>query len=115
MQRLYGQRNNQMRFLDVMDKDYEQYLRDHSEPKVKCMHFIGQLATLLYIGCGLYIKEYLLLLLAPLVVYPFAVCGHIFFGKKGNRPSFYKMSFLQAKRCDIKMFIDILKCKYKIW
>ena len=79
------------------------------------MHFIGQLATLAYVVYVLYIKQYWLLLLGPLIVYPFAVSSHYIFGAKGNKPSFRKMGYLQAKRCDIIMFIDILKGKLSIW
>ena len=98
-----------------MDKDYRQYLQDHSEPKVKMMHFIGQLATLSYVAYCILNQRWWELFIAPLIIYPFAVGGHILFGHKGNRPSFYKMSLLRAKICDMKMFLDILKGKYKIW
>ena len=79
------------------------------------MHFIGQLMTISFIIGAVYTRAWLYLLLAPLVIYPFAVAGHILFGAKNNRPSFYKMPFLQAKLCDIKMFIDIIKGKLSIW
>ena len=98
-----------------MDKYYKQYLEDHSEPKVKLMHFIGQLVTILYPIWGIYFKCWWLLLFTPFVIYPFAVSGHVLFGKKGNKPSFYQMSFLRAKWCDMKMFVDILRGKYRIW
>ena len=99
----------------MMDKNYEHYLSNHNNPKVRLLHFIGQIATILYIIYCLYIQKYWLLLLAPLIVYPFAVSSHYIFGKKGNKPSFHKIGYLQAKRCDIKMFIDILKGKLSIW
>ena len=97
------------------DEHYKLYLANHNNPKVRLMHFIGQLATLLYITYVLYIKEFWLLLLAPLIVYPFAVSSHYIFGKTGCKPSFHKIGYLQAKRCDVKMFIDILKGKLSIW
>jgi|TARA_Y100000310_G_scaffold147747_1_gene147007 hypothetical protein len=99
----------------MKDKNYEQYLKDHSNPKVRMMHFMGQWATILYTIWVIWYKNWMGALLIPFVVYPFAVGGHILFGSKGNRPSFYKISFLQAKRCDIKMFIDILRGKLSIW
>ena len=99
----------------MTDEYYKQYLDNHNNPKVRLMHFIGQIMTVLYILYCFYIEKYWFLPLAPLVVYPFAVGGHIIFGAKGNKPSFYRMSFLQAKWCDIKMFIDILKGKLSIW
>ena len=98
-----------------MDKHYEEYLRNHNHPKVRLMHFIGQLATILYPIWVIYFKYWWLLLFTPFVIYPFAVSGHALFGKKGNKPSFYKMSFARAKWCDIKMFVDILKGKLTIW
>ena len=99
----------------MMDKHYKQYLANHNHPKIRLMHFIGQLATLFYITYVLYIKEFWFLIFAPLIVYPFAVSSHYIFGSKGNKPSFHQMGYLQAKRCDIIMFIDILKGKLKIW
>ncbi len=98
-----------------MDKYYEQYLKDHANPKVKLAHFIGQLVTILYPIWVIYFKYWWLLLFTPFVIYPFAVGGHILFGDKENRPSFCKMSFLRAKWCDIKMFVDILRGKFKVW
>ena len=99
----------------MSDKYYKQYIKNHSRPKVKLMHFIGQLATIAYFIFCVITKNWKWLLLTPLIVYPFAVSGHYLFGPKGNKPSFHKMSFLTAKWCDIRMFVDILKGKHKIW
>ena len=99
----------------MTDEYYRQYLDNHNHPKVRLMHFIGQILTILFIVYVIYIQQWLLLLISPFVVYPFAVSGHVVFGKSGNKPSFYKMSFLQAKWCDVKMFIDILRGKLSIW
>ena len=99
----------------MSDKYYKQYLKNHSRPKVKLMHFIGQVLTLVYVLFCVVTKNWSWLLLSPLVVYPFAVSGHYLFGSKGNKPSFHKMSFLVAKWCDIRMFMDILRGKHKIW
>ena len=107
----------------MSDKLYKMYLDNHNDPKVRLMHFIGQLATILYGAWTVSLLMtwpyslmcWLLFLLTPLIVYPFAISGHVLFGKNGNRPSFYKMSLLQSKRCDLKMFIDILKGKLSIW
>ena len=99
----------------MSDKYYKQYLKNHARPRVKLMHFIGQLATIFYVTFCIGSSNWWWLLLAPLIVYPFAVGGHYIFGGKGNKPSFRKMSFLRAKWCDIKMFFDILRGKYKVW
>tara|TARA_Y100000593_G_scaffold35861_1_gene70011 strand:- start:8561 stop:8878 length:318 start_codon:yes stop_codon:yes gene_type:complete len=105
-----------------MNKYYEQYLNDHSEPKVKLMHFIGQIVTIAYLVwsiCRLIewpsLISWIQLSITPFVVYPFAVGGHLLFGPKGNKPSFCKMPFLKAKICDIKMFVDIIRGKFRIW
>ena len=97
------------------NKYYKQYLEDHAEPKVKLMHFIGQLATILYLIWAIYFEHWLLLLLTPLVIYPFAVAGHALFGKKGNKPSFLRMNAVRAKVCNMQMCIDILRGKHRVW
>ena len=99
----------------MSDKYYKQYLKNHARPRVKLMHFIGQLATIFYVTFCIVSRNWWWLFLAPLIVYPFAISGHYIFGGKGNKPSFHKMSFLRAKWCDIKMFFDILRGKHKIW
>ena len=99
----------------MMDKYYKSYLKNHNKPKVRLMHFIGQLATIFYVIFCIVTKNWKWLLFTPLIVYPFAVSGHYFFGAKGNKPSFHEMSFLRAKWCDIKMFFDIIKGKLSIW
>ena len=98
-----------------MEKYYEQYLKNHSEPKVKLFHFVGQLATLAYICFCLGGGFFWWLLGSPFIVYPFAVSSHYIFGKKGNQPSFHEMGYFRAKVCDLMMFVDILKRKHKIW
>lgn len=98
-----------------MNKYYKQYLENHKHPKVKLMHFIGNLVTLDYIVWVVVNQRWMMLLLAPFVVYPFALAGHFIFGPKGNKPSFYKMPFLWAKLCDIKMCYEIVLFKHKIF
>ena len=98
-----------------MKSYYKEYLDNHSNPKCRLMHFIGQWATIFFVIGAIYLQSWLLLSLAPLVIYPFAISGHILFEGKGNKPSFFKMSFLKAKIADWKMFIDILKGEVTIW
>ena len=97
-----------------MKSYYEEYLDNHSNPKCRLMHFIGQWVTILFTIGVICLQKWWLIPLVPLVIYPFAISGHIFFEKKGNRPSFFKMSLLKAKIADWKMFIDILKGKVSI-
>jgi hypothetical protein len=98
-----------------MKSYYEEYLDNHSNPKCRLMHFIGQWVTILFAVGILYFQNWWLAPLIPFVVYPFAISGHILFQEKNNKPSFFKMSFLKAKMADWKMFIDILKGKVSIW
>lgn len=94
---------------------YKEYLSNHYDPKCRLMHFIGQWATIFFAISVIVCKNWILIPLIPLIVYPFAISGHILFQKKGNKPSFTKMSFLKAKIADWKMFVDIIKGKISIW
>tara|TARA_R100001510_G_C7640250_1_gene197951 strand:- start:660 stop:956 length:297 start_codon:yes stop_codon:yes gene_type:complete len=98
-----------------MKNYYQQYLDNHSNPKCRLLHFIGQWFTIFFTIGVIYFQYWLLVPFIPLVVYPFAISGHYFFGNKGEKPSFTKMGFLQAKLSDWKMFFDILRGKITIW
>jgi|TARA_R110000824_G_scaffold144737_1_gene312758 hypothetical protein len=75
------------------------------------MHAIGQFATIGYIATIVYLQAWLLLLLAPFVIYPFAWSGHLFFEK--NKPAAWSSPFL-AKVCDWLMFYDMITGKIKL-
>ena len=68
------------------------------------IHFIGQNVTIAYVLWCVLTFNWILLLFAPLVVYPFAWAGHFFFEK--NRPAAFKHPIL-AKACDWLMYRDI--------
>ena len=72
---------------------------------------IGQAVTISYISIVIYLQYWLLLLLAPFVVYPFAWSGHFFFEK--NKPAAFKNP-LWAKVCDWLMLFDIIRGKVKL-
>jgi len=99
----------------MKDDFYQQYLEHHKNPKCKLMHLIGQFMTLFFILYVIFSGKWLMILLTPLIIYPFAVSGHILFGEKGNKPAFFKMSFAKAKLADLMMCRDILLGKHKIW
>ena len=88
---------------------YSQYLLLHQNKNCRRLHFIGQIATILFVMYSV-VNNLFLLLLAPFVVYPFAWLGHLFFEK--NRPLAWKgkqdygATTLKAKMCDIIMFRD---------
>ena len=94
---------------------YKDYLKNHSNPKCRLMHFIGQWVTILFTVFVLYNWYWYLIPLIPFVIYPFAVSGHIFFGDKGDEPSFNKMGFIKAKISDWIMFKEIMLGRLKIW
>tara|TARA_Y100001970_G_C14174289_1_gene826036 strand:- start:1465 stop:1761 length:297 start_codon:yes stop_codon:yes gene_type:complete len=98
-----------------MNDYYKEYLNNHSNPKCRLMHFIGQWVTIFFIAFVFYSKIWLLAPLIPFVIYPFAISGHILFQSKENSPSFTKMGFIRAKIADWKMFIEILKGNISIW
>jgi len=67
------------------------------------MHVLGQLTTVLYV-CGIvYLNYWLLLLISPLIVYPFAWTGHYYF--ENNSPAALS-SPLWAKIADWIMLKD---------
>ncbi len=84
---------------------YPYYLREHSNPTCRRLHFVGTslvIALLAYtIGSG----KWLLLLAVPLFGYGFAWVGHFFFEK--NRPATFTYP-LYSLMGDFVMFRDIL-------
>ena len=98
-----------------MSSYYQDYLKNHSNPKCRLFHFIGQWVTILFTIFVLYNWYWYLIPLIPLVIYPFAISGHILFGEKGDKPSFNKMGFFKAKISDWMMFRDIMLGRLKIW
>tara|TARA_Y100000593_G_C4217790_1_gene290142 strand:+ start:67 stop:357 length:291 start_codon:yes stop_codon:yes gene_type:complete len=90
---------------------YEHYLTLHKNKTCRRLHVLGQLATLATIFFVLYTKMWLLLLVVPFVVYPFAWAGHFFFEK--NKPAAFSRP-LWAKACDWVMLKDVLLGKIEI-
>ena len=91
---------------------YDYYLTLHQHPKCRLMHFLGQIATIIFVFGIISAELWPLLLAAPLVVYPFAWSGHYFFEK--NIPAAFS-SPLYAKISDWIMFKDILLRRITIW
>jgi len=84
---------------------YEYYLTLHQNKWTRRLHVCGQIATILSIGVVIHEEFWLLLLLTPFVVYPFAWSGHFFFEK--NKPAAFSNP-LWAKACDWVMLKDII-------
>jgi hypothetical protein len=87
---------------------YKYYLTLHKNSWNRRLHFAGQLSTLVFILFCLAKSYYLFLVLAPLVVYPFAWSGHFFFEK--NEPAAWSNP-LWAKYCDLLMCRDMITGK----
>jgi len=95
-----------------MNEYYRKYLTLHAHPINRLLHFIGLWVTILLVAWVLVSKLWLLLLLTPFVVYPFAWSGHYFFEK--NKPAAFNNP-IKAKIADWMMFRDILRGKLRIW
>jgi len=87
---------------------YAYYLTLHQNKINRRLHVVGQFATILTLAGAVLLKSWLLLVLAPLVVYPFAWSGHVLFEK--NKPAAWSRP-LWAKACDWVMLKDILTRK----
>lgn len=84
---------------------YMYYLTLHQNKVCRRLHVAGQLATASLLAYALYTQTWLLLLLVPFVVYPFAWAGHMFFEK--NTPAAWSNP-LWAKASDWLMLKDWL-------
>ena len=84
---------------------YKHYLTLHQNKWNRRLHVMGQFTTIAFVSLCIYTKLYLLLLLTPLVVYPFAWSGHYFFEK--NKPAAFSRP-IWAKACDWVMLKDIM-------
>jgi hypothetical protein len=89
-------------------KYYEHYLSLHQNKWCRRLHVLGQIATVLFVLFCIKNKLFLLLLLSPFIVYPFAWSGHYFF--ENNKPAAFKNP-LWAKISDWVMLKDIITGK----
>jgi hypothetical protein len=89
---------------------YEYYLTLHQNNVNRWLHVAGQCVTLSLLVYALATQTWLLLLLVPFVVYPFAWVGHLVFEK--NQPAAWTRP-IWAKACDWVMLKDILTGKLK--
>tara|TARA_R110000765_G_scaffold16914_1_gene46828 strand:+ start:156 stop:458 length:303 start_codon:yes stop_codon:yes gene_type:complete len=90
---------------------YQYYLTLHSNPICRRLHVVGQLATIAYVVFFITKGEWVPLVLAPFIVYPFAWAGHFFY--EDNRPAAWSNPFW-AKLSDFKMFWDIITRRIKL-
>ena len=95
-----------------MNEYYQHYLKLHTHPKCRLMHFIGIWFTIVYLSLVILNSAWFGLLLAPFVVYPFAWTGHYVFEK--NKPAAFNNP-AKAKIADWITFKDILLGRLSIW
>jgi len=89
---------------------YKHYISLHQNLWCRRLHVLGQLTTILYIGSCVLVEEYLLLVFAPFMVYPFAWTGHYFF--ENNTPAAFKNP-IYAKVSDFIMLYQWVKGEIK--
>ena len=95
-----------------LNQYYEHYVNLHQNPKCRLLHFLGQIATILFLIFIIYKKFWLMILIVPFIVYPFAWSGHYFFEK--NKPAAFSNP-IYAKISDWIMFKEILLGRLSIW
>jgi hypothetical protein len=64
------------------------YVREHSQPACRALHFIGSTLALVILGTMFYTQNWWLLLAGLVVGYGFAWVGHFFI--EHNRPATFK-------------------------
>jgi hypothetical protein len=71
--------------MDTKNSDFDafwlEYVREHSHPLNRKLHTIGMSLALACLVAGIFKRRISLLLLAPIVGYGFAWCGHFFVEK----------------------------------
>ena len=84
---------------------YPHYLAEHKDVRCRRLHFVGSLLVLLTILFAIATRQWLALLLVPVLGYGFAWIGHYFF--EHNRPATFTYP-LYSLMGDWVMFKDIL-------
>lgn len=79
---------------------YHVYLKAHKKKGTRIMHLMGVFFTLVCFLASLWFNSVLLLILTPLVVYPFAWTSHLLIEK--NRPLAWTSPWA-AKLADLRM------------
>lgn len=87
---------------------YPYYLQEHQNPTCRRLHFIGTGLLFVILGVALYLSNYWLLFLIPVVGYGFAWVGHFFYEK--NKPATFQYPFYSLAS-DFILFFDLLRGK----
>lgn len=89
---------------------YPYYLSEHQHPTCRRLHFIGTALLFLILAAAIYLSNYWILFLIPLVGYGFAWVGHFFFEK--NKPATFKYPFYSLAS-DFVLFYHLMIGKEK--
>ncbi len=100
-----------MRVYNDFKEFYSFYLREHSLPLTKLIHFIGSLGSLICLILSFFISPFYLLL-APLFGYGLAWFSHFFI--EHNRPATFTYP-LWSFMGDWLMFYEVLKGRHQIF
>ena len=89
----------------TLDEYYNEiYLPLHKNKYNRALHFVGTLLTVTLLIAGLVTGNWILCLLAPFVVYPFAWSGHFFLEK--NTPAAFSNPYY-TRLSDWRMCLEI--------
>lgn len=91
---------------------YPYYLKEHSDPICRLLHFIGSTLVLLLLTYAIWTNQLIYLCLLPVVGYGFAWIGHFFFEK--NKPATFTYP-LYSFMGDWVMFADILRRRISVF
>lgn len=101
-----------MKFFKQIKDYYPTYLKAHTKPWNRRLHFLGQIATLSFLVFIIVNFLWFLIPLTPFIIYPFAWSGHFFIEK--NKPATFKVSPLLTKVCDLIMCFDMIRGKFSV-
>lgn len=102
---------NEDKKFNTFSEFYPYYLEEHKDKTNIKLHFAGSLLVILILLIIIITKNWVLLLLMPIVGYGFAWIGHYFFER--NKPATFKYP-LYSLMGDWVMFKDVIVGKVKL-
>lgn len=89
---------------------YPFYLSEHQNPTSRKLHFIGTALLFVILAIAIFLSNYWILWLLPVIGYGFAWVGHFFFEK--NKPATFQYPFYSLAS-DFVLFFQLLTGKEK--
>jgi len=90
----------------TFDEFWDFYVKEHSKPSTRILHFVGTTAAMACLAGGLLTKRRWLLAVAPVVGYGPAWVSHFFI--EGNKPATFKYP-LWSLRADFVMWSKMVR------